>query len=138
MLSAEIWRRSVPVKAVLEKAPCVICPLFEMGIPSTTMLEPKAAVLLFTNVRNWRFDCCVRSWLPITCPGSSCMTSAKEVACRWSMACRPTMLAVEAPLSRTFAVTVTSFSANDDGTILSCRVRSLFTTSCCSIVSMPT
>ena len=48
------------------------------------------------------------------------------------------MLAVEAPLSFTFAVTVTSFSANDDDTILSCIDRSLFTNKCCSIVSMPT
>ena len=86
ILSAEIWRRSVPVKAVEENVPCVICPLFEIGIPSTTMLEPKAAVLLFTSVRNCKFDCCVRSWLPINWPGNSCMTSANEVACRWSMA----------------------------------------------------
>ena len=42
------------------------------------------------------------------------------------------------PLLFTFAVTVTSFSANDDDTILSCIDRSLFITSCCSMVSMPT
>ena len=47
MLSADIWRKSVPAKAVPEKAPCETSPLFDIGTPSTTMLVPKAIVELF-------------------------------------------------------------------------------------------
>ena len=61
MLSADTCRRSVPANDVAENEPWLTLPLFDMGMPSTTIELPKALVLLFTSVRNCRFDCEVRS-----------------------------------------------------------------------------
>ena len=47
--SALTCRRSVPVNDVDEKSPWLTLPLFDIGTPSMTTLEPKAAVLLFDS-----------------------------------------------------------------------------------------
>ena len=131
MLSADTCRRSVPAKAVPEKVPWLTSPLFDIGTPSTTMLVPKAMVELFCSVRSCRPCCWVRSGRSMSCPGMSCMTSASDVACRWSMAWRPMTLLVEAPLSRVLAVTVTSFSASDDSVSTTLKWRSRLVTLIC-------
>ena len=138
MLSAETCLRSVPTAAVEEYPPCVTSPLFEMGTPSTMMLEPKALVLLYDKLRNCNGVRTVRSAFPINCPGTNCITSAKLVAWRWSMACRPMIEAVEAPATFCLAVTTTSFNANDVGVSCSRRSRSFVTSTCVLSSSKPT
>ena len=127
MLSAAIWRKSVPVKAVDENCPCVNNPLLEIGTPSTTMLEPKALVLLLRSVRSCRLDFWVMSTLPISLPGMSCMISANDEACKWSIAWRPIIDDVEAPDAFCFAVTTTSFNAKEVGTSCTLTVKSFST-----------
>lgn len=125
MSSALICLRSVPVNAVALKGPCVIAPLLLMGMPSTMILEPKALVLLFTSVRNCRLEWLVRSVFLMICPGNSCMTSASDEACRWSMAWRPIWLLV--PIAFCLAVTTTSLSERSLMRKGICRSRSLLT-----------
>ena len=136
--SALIWRKSVPTNAVLENPPCDSVPLLDMGTPSMMMLDPNALVLLFTRVRSCTLERDVKSVFFIKCPGISCITSSRLIACKWSIACLPMIELVDSPATFCLATTTTSFRASEVGVMRIVRSRFCSTLISRCTVSKPT
>ena len=109
-----------------------------MGTPSIMILEPKALVLLLTRVRSCTLERDVKSVFFIKCPGMSCITSSRLIACKWSIACLPIMELVDSPAAFCFATTTTSFKASEVGDMRIVRSRFCSTLISRCTVSKPT
>ena len=138
MLSALIWRRSTPVPPVLPPTLSEREALSDIGTPSIIMEVPKALLaVLWFSVRMVSFSSEVISDELISWPGRSCIMSLRLVACRWSMAIRPMLEAVEDPAALGLAVTTTSSRARLDSLMVMVKVLSLRKLNCFSKSSKP-